>query len=66
MTSYRLLSDFSINITDEATDDINLCIMSAFIVLSKYTFSMLSLAENIEYSFLNEGCYLSFKSMTWS
>ena len=66
MTSHKLLSDFDMNITGEAADDIDLCIMSAFIALSKYTFSTLSLAENIEYSFSNEGSCLSSKSMTWS
>ena len=65
MISYRLLFDFSMNITGEAADDIDLHMMSAFIISSKYTFSTLRSAENIKYSFLNEGCCLSFKSMTW-
>ena len=64
MTSCRLLFNFDTNITGEAAGDINLQTMPAFIVSSRYTFSTLSSAENIEYSFLNEGCCLSFKSMT--
>ena len=56
MIKHKLLSDFDTNITDEAADDIDLCIMSALIALSKYTFSTLSSAENIKYSFLNRGC----------
>ena len=63
MTNYRLLSDFSINIMSEAADNINLWMMSIFIVLSRYAFSTLSSAENIEYSFLNEDYWLSFKSI---
>ena len=64
MINYRLLSNFSINITDEAAGDINLQTIPAFIALSRYTFSTLSSAEDIKYSFLNEGCCPSFKSMT--
>ena len=63
MTSHRLLSDFSTNITGEAAGDINLQTISAFIVLSRYTFSTLSSAEDIKYSFLNEGYCFSFKSI---
>ena len=56
MIKHKLLFNFSINITGEAADDINLHIMSALIVSSKYIFSTSSSAENIEYSFLNKGC----------
>ena len=66
MTNHRLLFNFSTNITGEVTGDINLCMMSAFITLSRYTFSTLSSAEDMKYSFSNESCCLSFKSMTWS
>ena len=65
MTSYRLLFNFSTNITGEVTDDIKLCIMSVFIASSRYIFSTLSSAEDIEYNFSNKGYCLSFKSMTW-
>ena len=54
MISHRLLSDFSMNIISEAADNINLQMMSAFIALSRYAFSILSSAEDIEYSFSNE------------
>ena len=64
MISYTLLFNFSTNITGEAAGDNNLCIMSAFIVLSEYIFNTSSSAENIEYNFLNRGCWLSSKSMT--
>ena len=63
MTSYRLLSNFSTNIMSKAAGDIDLQTMPAFIASSRYTFSTLSSAEDIEYSFLNGGCCLSFKSM---
>ena len=63
MTSYRLLSDFSTNIMSEAAGDIDLQTISVFIVLSRYTFSTLSSVRDIEYSFLNKDCCLSFKSM---
>ena len=49
----------------EAADNINLQMMFTFIALLRYIFSTLSSAENIEYSFLNKGCWPDFKSIAW-
>ena len=49
------------NIMSEATDNIDLWIISVFIVSLRYVFSTLSSAENIKYSFLNEGYWSDFK-----
>ena len=63
MTSCRLPFNFSTNIIGEAAGDINLQTIPVFIVSSRYNFSTLSSVRDIEYSFLNEGCCLSFKSL---